>query len=933
MDSNGTRCHMLLGYKDWAACNDGIQPLSDPWRRPATQDDDLPGALSWNSRASEVTLRRQLYQYVASPGDTPLTIDRRRGAACDRFGNWYWIDPAGRELLVLSAGSGDTTHFWSTGDGIACAGRPGYGDFAPTAPAPSVEALALRGLAVTRDHYLVVGVLDPAGLLIFDLFSGGPPRQVTWRVPFAPFDMSAAPDGGVWILDQDHCYWALDRYFRVIEDPPSGSPPPGSPDTFQPQDAAPDVERRVAQTRYPSALALAASPLDVANPVAIEGLPDGSILILDSGVTAGFPFSTVRQYRFSQPVGRVCATDGMAEKLPPDRRSAFRLVGYDFAFVPDDQFDEERHIIGRLVIAEMAGNQSFAFNVLVDTNGDLIGLEPLAEYLPMRLFGGKALVSCGTDVYYDFADRWIILTQQKRSRYDVEADLYTPDGRLGPRPAFDSGQPDCVWHRVFIDGRIPPGTAVTVYSRASNDPDDLLDTGWYAEPVPYRRGDGSEIPYAPPPATSDFGTWELLLQNARGRYLQLYLHLEGNGLATPGLRSLRVGYPRFSYLERYLPAVYGEDRASASFLERFLANIEGMHTTIEGRILNAQILFDARSAPREVLDWLASWLGLVLNPAWDDARRRLLIAYAADLYRQRGTLPGLLMALQIATDPCPDDRIFTQVEQRAKSSGIRLIEKFRTRQMPAVVLGDPTEPQGLAYIPAAARWDPKQGGVNLGQRYGRFIGTDDPIHTVFPIEAPADPAEAAAWHEFAQMQLRFVPSADPDDQPYWADFLLHRYYYIDSLNEAYQASGGTTYTAFADVPLPQSLPADGAPLFDWYQFQSVVLPMQRAKHSFTVLLPVPTSELIDPADLNLRRVSAARVIDLEKPAHTVYEVKFYWDMFRVGEARLGSDSVLGQGSRMLPVILGQSYLAENYLAPARSDLIDEGVVGRGALRA
>jgi len=62
-------------------------------------------------------------------------------------------------------------------------------------------------------------VLRPAGLLIFDLHAGGPPRQVMFPsdVPFAPFDMSPMPGGGVWILDRAHQrYWALDRHFNVM---------------------------------------------------------------------------------------------------------------------------------------------------------------------------------------------------------------------------------------------------------------------------------------------------------------------------------------------------------------------------------------------------------------------------------------------------------------------------------------------------------------------------------------------------------------------------------------------------------------------------------------------------------------------------------------------------------------------------------------------
>src|SRR5205807_3081332 len=123
------------------------------------------------------------------------------------------------------------------------------------------------------------------------------------------------------------------------------------------------------------------------------------------------------------------------------------------------------------------------------------------------------------------------------------------------------------------------------------------------------------------------------------------LELDGNGRSSPRIRALRSYYPRFSYLHHYLPAVYREDELSASFLDRYLANVEGIGTVIEDRIAAAQALFDARTTPPEALEWLASWFDLVLDPAWDEAKRRLLIGHAMDLFEWRGTVRGLHAAL------------------------------------------------------------------------------------------------------------------------------------------------------------------------------------------------------------------------------------------------------------------------------------------------
>jgi phage tail-like protein len=121
------------------------------------------------------------------------------------------------------------------------------------------------------------------------------------------------------------------------------------------------------------------------------------------------------------------------------------------------------------------------------------------------------------------------------------------------------------------------------------------------------------------------------------------------------VRRLRAYFPRFSYLKEYLPAVYQEDHDSATFTERFLANIEGFYTDLEGKMESASQLFDPRAAPAETLDWLGAWMGLVLDPLWSRVgstdRRRLLIRFTRRLYERRGTLDGLRFSILLLLDP------------------------------------------------------------------------------------------------------------------------------------------------------------------------------------------------------------------------------------------------------------------------------------------
>src|SRR5262249_23749596 len=149
---------------------------------------------------------------------------------------------------------------------------------------------------------------------------------------------------------------------------------------------------------------------------------------------------------------------------------------------------------------------------------------------------------------------------------------------------------------------------------------------------------GPDRPYLVQP--DPYGTWELLFQRAHGRWLELRLHLSGDGRSSPHLHSLRATYPRFSYLGHYLPKLYREDDASASFLDRYLANVEGIDTQLEDLIASAQVLLDPRCAPAETLDWLATFFDVTLDPIWSEQRRRTFLAGAVEFFRWRGTAHG-----------------------------------------------------------------------------------------------------------------------------------------------------------------------------------------------------------------------------------------------------------------------------------------------------
>src|SRR5262249_36180205 len=174
MDSNRTRFHLLLGRDEWARNTvDGVSSIFDSVQ--------LAGpSFSWNPARSEMTLGVRVNLFRSAPGNQPPTIDQRRGAAQDRFGNWYWIDASDNELLVNSSGTSVTTHFWSSLDEIARAREVEDGKFGALSPQIPARPFLFSSLAVTGLHFLFVGLIEPKGFLVFDLFRGGAPPPVAF---------------------------------------------------------------------------------------------------------------------------------------------------------------------------------------------------------------------------------------------------------------------------------------------------------------------------------------------------------------------------------------------------------------------------------------------------------------------------------------------------------------------------------------------------------------------------------------------------------------------------------------------------------------------------------------------------------------------------------------------------------------------------------
>lgn len=195
--------------------------------------------------------------------------------------------------------------------------------------------------------------------------------------------------------------------------------------------------------------------------------------------------------------------------------------------------------------------------------------------------------------------------------------------------ALDSGMPRCRWHRVQLDADIPAGTSLQVQVASSDDP--------------------GTAPHAHDWQVLSNGASDFLIDQPPGRYLYLRIAFTGDGLHTPLLRRARLDFPRSTSLDS-LPPVFRENPRAEDFSERFLSLFDACVGQLDAALDQFPAALDVDSTPGEMLPWLASFLDLVFDPSWERGRQRTILAALPRLYRMRGTVAGLQLAIRLVFD-------------------------------------------------------------------------------------------------------------------------------------------------------------------------------------------------------------------------------------------------------------------------------------------
>lgn len=350
---------------------------------------------------------------------------------------------------------------------------------------------------------------------------------------------------------------------------------------------------------------------------------------------------------------------------------------------------------------------------------------------------------------------------------------------------LDSGGAANRWGRVFVEACIPDGTAVHVAAVTSDDefatavshtpaepaactavelaasaplpPDEFdMDTMAVVGGVHARRD--PITPWWWPDEADRYRSYEAPIDAPPGRYLWVTIELSGNRRRTPRVRELRVER-RTHRLLRRLPALYSADDQQEAFLRRYLSMFDGFVHDLDVRAQCREILVDPHSTPSEALDWLASFLGLVLDDSWADAARRELVSRITQLYRRRGTLwaLGTYMEVFLAGDRAGDPS--TPPVQPI------IVEHYRLRGVGGPVVGDdpalssrsvlgagfrvggsvgelgsrpldPNDDRASAHARHAHRFSvliPRPLGAEEHRAVARILDTERPAHTTYEL--------------------------------------------------------------------------------------------------------------------------------------------------------------------------------------------------------
>jgi phage tail-like protein len=101
---------------------------------------------------------------------------------------------------------------------------------------------------------------------------------------------------------------------------------------------------------------------------------------------------------------------------------------------------------------------------------------------------------------------------------------------------------------------------------------------------------------------------------------------------------------------RSLPAIYHDD----DLVQAWCASLDEGLAPVVATLDCLPAYLDPATTPPDMLDWLAGWVGVVLEPGQSEARQRELVAAGVGLLTWRGTVKGVCDAVEVLLGVVPE---------------------------------------------------------------------------------------------------------------------------------------------------------------------------------------------------------------------------------------------------------------------------------------
>lgn len=221
---------------------------------------------------------------------------------------------------------------------------------------------------------------------------------------------------------------------------------------------------------------------------------------------------------------------------------------------------------------------------------------------------------------------------------------------------LDAREKQMQYHRLLVEGENINESTVRFWIYASEsrkvqigeeyrDIADLLRD----EAVPEQRKQEMIEPFLKKVVTNPGDT---LLHEVEGRYLWFRIRLTPQRKFLPTVTKIKIVFPKNTWL-KYLPDVYQDDAASASFVERYLGMFQSLYQDMSGQIEGVPAYLDPDAANGPFLEWLASWLSIEDTYLWKEEQLRYLIKHGMELYKKRGTVEYMCELIRLYTGRTP----------------------------------------------------------------------------------------------------------------------------------------------------------------------------------------------------------------------------------------------------------------------------------------